>query len=447
MAQDLSLAGREPSRISSAWLWSFSAHSLTLACGVVTGILAARLLLPEGRGVLAAITFWPGLLWSIALLSLREAVVYRIAQSKHERATIIASGLYLTLALATVTAASTVLVLPYLLGMERQAFWVIAQVYAITIIPINSLVGTLRGIDQGELRLFRYNLWGLIPSLVHVAGLLALWALDRVSVATALAAFWAGHCLCALALLAFRAGDLRARPAWLELRRLLALNLRFHSTNLASLLSTHIDRLAVMLFWDDAAVGLYVVAMTWASAGLSTVTGSFRTVLFPHLSAETDPQRQHALLKRGLRYASCLLTLGTLALAALTSWLLPLLFGASFRGSVPVALALLGAYLPLALRQIAGQSLRGLGRARPGTISELGAIIIFLAGAWPLAQAFGLAGIGLALLLGNVAALAYLAGHLKQRFDVPLAAWWPFSFSTLGELTRLGIERLAWTRP
>ena len=434
-------------QITNAWLWSFTTHGLTLACGVITGILAARLLLPEGRGALAAIMFWPGLFWSIGLLSLREAVVHRIAQSKDERPTIIASGLHLTLALAAVTAASTVLLLPYLLGAERQAFWLIAQIYAVTIIPITSLIGTLRGIDQGELRLFRYNLWGLIAPLVHLSGLLALWALGRVSVVTALAAFWTGHCLCALALLAFRARVLCARPSWLELQRLLGLNLRFHSTSLASLLGAHIDRLAVMLFWDDVAVGLYVVALTWASAGLNTVTISFRTVLFPHLSAEPDTQRQHALLERGLRYASCLLTMGTLALAALTSWLLPLLFGASFGGSVPVALALLAAYLPLALRQIAAQSLRGLGRARPGTIAELGAIVVFFVGVWPLAQALGLLGVGLALFLGNLAALAYLVDHLKRHFDVPAAAWWPFHLSTLVELLRLGMERLAWARP
>jgi O-antigen/teichoic acid export membrane protein len=429
--------------ISKAWLWTFGVSSLNLACGVVTGILAARFLLPEGRGVLAAITFWPGLIWSLAMLGLRDAVAHRIAQSTSPTATVVASGFYVTLGLAALTAAVTALALPFLLGEARRPFWLAAEIYAVTFIPLSSLVATLRAIDQGELRFARYNLWGLSSALVYLCGLLTIWALDLISVTTALAAFWLGTALTALALLASRARQLRARPSRAESAHLFRLGASFQTTNLAFLLGTQIDRLTVILFWGDAAVGLYVVALTWAFAGLNTITFSFRTVLFPHLAAEADAGRRRALLADGIRYASCLLTFATLALASVTGWLLPLLFGTSFAGAVPVALALLAAFWPLALRQVAIQSLRGLGQVRPGTIAESIAILVFVACVWPLGQGLGLLGVALGVLLGNLASLAYLMHHLRRQFAIAPRAWWGFNPATVREIVRIGLGRLA----
>lgn len=429
--------------ISTAWLWTFGASGLNLACGIVTGILAARFLLPEGRGVLAAITFWPGLFWSLGMFSVRDAVAQRIARSAPPDATLIASCLYLTLGMATLTAAGAGLALPYLLGEARRPFWLAAELYALSIIPLTSLAATLRAVDQGELRFVRYNFWGLSSSLIHLCGLVTLWALDLITVETALAAMWLGTGVTTLALLLCRARDLGGRPSRAEFNGLLRTTASFHSANLIFLLGSRVDRGVVMLFWGDAAVGLYVVALTWASAGLNTITFSFRTVLFPHLAGEANAARRRVLLANSIRYASCLLTMGTLALASLTSWLLPLLFGASFEEAVPVALALLAGGWPLALRQIAIHGLRGLGQVRPGTVAESIAILVFVACVWPLGHGLGLLGVALALLLGNLASLAYLMNHLWHRFGIAPRAWWGFELTTVREIVRIGVKRLA----
>jgi hypothetical protein len=40
-----------------AWLGTFAASSFMLVCNIVTGILVARFLLPEGRGASAVMLF------------------------------------------------------------------------------------------------------------------------------------------------------------------------------------------------------------------------------------------------------------------------------------------------------------------------------------------------------------------------------------------------------
>lgn len=429
-------------RVAAVWLGTFATNGLKLFCGIATGIVVARLLQADGRGLLAVLQFWPGLMWSIGMLSVTEAASHRIARSGPERETVAASALWVTMALALGTTIVAATLLPFLLGPERRQVWAIALLYAVTIIPLNSLMSTLRGLYQGELRFARYNIWGLISPLVHLSGLLTLWALDLVSVTNALAAFWLGTFVAAISLLSCRWRDVIGRPSWREIRRLLGVTARFHGTNLAFLLASQMDRLAVILFWGDAPIGLYTVALTWASSGLNTITMSFRTVMFPHLSAQTDGGRGRALLAGGLRYASCLLALGTLALATITWWLLPLLFGATFRDSVPVALVLLAANYPSALRQIVTQSLRGFGRARPGTISELATIVAFGLGVWPLTHAFGLLGVAIALLLANLASLGYLIYYLKCQLGLRLGDWWGLTPGTMVQMLQILTRQL-----
>lgn len=435
------------STITGAWLGTTATNGVTLAIGMCTGILAARLLLPEGRGALAALMFWPGLFWSIGLLSFGDAVAYRISKSDdRDQPTVTVTALCVALALAAVVGALTTVLLPRLLGAERQAFWQVGQLFALTYIPLLTVAKIMVAVELGRLRFGRYNLLRMLPPLVYLGGLIVLWATGSMGVSTAVAAFWLGTLVAVIVRTVVRAHDLLAWPSRAEGRRLLDLSLPFQGTNLAFLLGTHLDRLILMTFWDDAAIGLYVVASSMATLG--GLTMSFQTVLLPHIAAEARPERQRALLARGLRYACLLLVVATLGLILLTPWLLPMLFGAGFAGAVPVALILLGAGLPLALRQIIVRSLRGFGEARPGTIAEVVGIVAFLACAWPLIRAFDLLGVGAALLIANLAALAYLAHYLRRRFSLAPQEWWGLDLRTSREVAALGLEqvRSLWER-
>jgi enterobacterial common antigen flippase len=65
------------SNLSGAWLGTVVASGAILLSGLATGVLTARLLEPQGRGVLAAVLFWPHLITSLGLLSLPSAMIFR----------------------------------------------------------------------------------------------------------------------------------------------------------------------------------------------------------------------------------------------------------------------------------------------------------------------------------------------------------------------------------
>jgi O-antigen/teichoic acid export membrane protein len=211
---------------------------------------------------------------------------------------------------------------------------------------------------------------------------------------------------------------LGARPALSEARRLLAFGGRLHGAALLAALLAAADRFVVVTFWDDASLGLYVVAVTLATAGLSLVTGAFNVLLLPRLALARGLAAQRRIMGETLRYVSLLLTVGTAVLLLLCPWLLPFLFGAAYAGATGLCLVLLLAYLPLALRQVIIHGLCGTGDWRPRILAEVLALGAFAALVWPLARLLGLLGIPTALLVADVVSLAYLLAFLRRRLQL-----------------------------
>ena len=419
-------------RLSGAWLGTSATNAAILLFGLATGVLSARLLAPEGRGALAAVLFWPHLITALGGLSLPAAMVFRRGRPDADRVALAATGAWLALGLSFIGALVGYLAVPFLL--RDSAAGTLAQAYLLAFLPFNFLALALLALDQGDMRFGRYNLTRLLPSGVYLVGLLVLWALDAVSVTSLVWASWLGTALTAIVRLYHSPDALRARPSLSEARRLIAFGVRLHGAALIAVLLAAADRLVVITLWDDVSLGLYVVALTLATAGLNVVTGAFAVLLLPRLAEAKDPEAQRRIMGQTLRSATLLLTAGTAALLLSCPWLLPLLFGHAYAGAVGICLVLLVAYVPTALRQIIIQGLTGTGDWRPRILAQGVALVTFAAVVWPLAQMLGLLGIPTGLLIANSAALAYLLVFLRRRLALSFRDCWGLRPTTVKSL-------------
>jgi enterobacterial common antigen flippase len=424
----------EPSsaRLSSAWLGTVATNATILLCGLATGVLTARLLAPEGRGALAAVLFWPHLITSLGLLSLPTAMIFRQGQPDADRAAVAATGAWLALGLSVIGAGVGYLLLPLLL--RQSSAGPLAQLYLLSFVPFNFLALALLALDQADMRFARYNLVRLLPSGVYLFGLLVLCALDAVSVASFVWANCLGTAVTAVVRLCHTRDVLRARPSLAEARRLVAFGARLHGAVLLAVLLAGADRFVVITFWDDASLGLYVVAWTLATAGLNVVTGAFNTLLLPRLADARDAAAQRRIMGQTLRYVSLLLTAGTTALLLLSPWLLPFLFGDAYAGAIGICLVLLVAYLPMALCQVIIHGLSGTGDWRPRILAQGLALAAFAALVWPLGGMLGLPGIPTALLIADSLVLAYLLVFLRRQLALPSRECWGLSPTTVRAL-------------
>ena len=148
-------------------------------------------------------------------------MIFRHGRPEVDRAAVAATAVWLALGLSALGAFLGWLLLPFL--MRGSSAGSLAQLYLLAFVPFNFLALALLALDQGEMRFARYNLLRLLPPGVYLAGLLVLWGLDAVSVASFVWASWLGTALTAIVRLLQSRDAVRARPSLSEARRLLAL--------------------------------------------------------------------------------------------------------------------------------------------------------------------------------------------------------------------------------
>ena len=418
--------------VERTWFSALVVNAATLGCGVLTGIVAARILAPEGRGALSAVLFWPQVFLTVGLCSLQEAVTYHVSQETSKRDSLYSTALWVALGLAAVTCAVGYPLLPHLLKQENMAWLPTVRIYLLLYVPIGFISISLLGVELGKLQFKRFNLYQLVNPLIYLSVLLALWPIHAVTIANVIWASLAGTvAVTVLLLFQLRKAAFR-RPSRSEARRILRTAWSFHATALLVLVTTQVDRFVAIILLDNRSVGLYVAALAIASAGIGIISASFHTLMFPSV-ARREKDAQGDYLAKGLRYAMFLIVACSLLLAASVPIVLPLLFGPDFRAAVVPGVLLVVAYVPLALRQIIVRTLRGIGDAKAGAAAESISIAVFLALSWPLTLRWQLNGLSVALLVGNCAALAYLTWHLSERLGIPPKRWWGLDIGTLTE--------------
>jgi O-antigen/teichoic acid export membrane protein len=418
--------------VERTWFGAFIVNAATLGCGVLTGIVAARILAPEGRGALAAVLFWPQLFLTIGLCSLQEAVTYHVSQDASKRESLYSTALCVALALAAVTCVVGYPLLPHLLKQENMVWLPTVRIYLLLYVPIGFLSISLLGVELGKLQFRRFNLYQLVNPLTYLSVLLLLWWVHAVNIANVIWASLAGTVSVTVLLLFHLRKAAFRRPILSEAHRILRTAWSFHATALLVLVTTQVDRFVAITMLDNRSVGLYVAALAMASAGIGIISTSFHTLMFPSI-ARREKEAQRDYLAKGLRYAMFLIVTCSLLLAASIPIALPLLFGPDFRAAVVPGVLLVVAYVPLALRQIIIRTLRGIGDAKAGTAAESISIAVFLALSWPLTLRWQLNGLSVALLVGNCAALSYLTWYLSERLGISPKRWWGLDVETLIE--------------
>lgn len=405
-----------------AWTSTFCANVAIFLCGGCTGILAARSLLPEGRGQLAAIIFWPQIIAAFGILGLPEAVTWRATHVSCSSRTV-STAISLSLTLALITSAVGYVVLPALLGPARNQLVPLGRLILLLFIPVNFLALVLMAVDHGLLNFARYNVVRSIVPAVIVLTYGSFAIMHKVTVKNLALAHIGGTVAGAFIMAVVFSRTIWGRPAWAEAGVLLNRAVLFHATVIMGIVASQVDRLAVFHWWDNVEAGHYTVAFTYAASGLGIVTNTFHTVMFPKIGRLSTAAEQGAYLSRSLGYATVLLVGATAPLLIFSSWLIPFLFGREFDKAIIPSAVLCVAYIPLALRQVIIRSLRGLGIAAPGTVAEGLASVSFLLACLPLGRVWGISGVAAALLLTNGLALAYLGLYLRRSLEISPQQW------------------------
>lgn len=400
---------------------SFVVTGLMQVLNIATGLLAARLLLPEGRGELAAVMLWPGLIAELGHIGLFDALLYRAATRAAPPRELFASIMTLAAGLTVALVAVGLVVIPVVFAGYSAGIQALALVNLVAFLPVYHAALFINGMFQGHLRLMLWNLHRAIVPVGYLAGIAGLWLTHGASVDSFVAANIFGQSVAivvGLALLA-RLGWLGGRPRLDLMRGFVAYGAKVHVGEMMYSLRSRLDQALVSLWLPAAELGMYVVALTVANGPLILAT-TIGNVAFPKISQQATHEGKALVFGRYLRLSIALSSGTILALGAVLPWILPLLFGESFRPAVPVAAILLSGLLPLAARIMCQQALKSWDRPLVIWRAELVGLIAAGAALALLIPTFGIIGAAWSVVASQIASAGVMGWSLHRGLGLNL---------------------------
>jgi O-antigen/teichoic acid export membrane protein len=326
-----------------AGIVTYAFASLTLVANLVTGIVVARALGPEGRGVTIALSTVAQLAGFVFAMGAAQSLSYYIARRPADAPSLLTTWTLMLLPFAAVAIAITELLLPTIFASEPEAVeigrWFMFIIVLVVGLELNY------GLLLGTHDYFAYNALRFAPTALAAASLIALWALDELTVRSALIAPNVAYLL---ALLVGMGRSVRrigiGPPAWRLGLTSLWYGVRGQGATVASNVTARLDVAMLPAYVSSASVGLYSVA-TNVSLIVYQLSNTFAGLVLPAAAAG---ERERGRLKVvGSLWAS-LAVAGVLAavLGLLAAPLLELVYGSDFRDAAePLVLLLPGAVL------------------------------------------------------------------------------------------------------
>jgi O-antigen/teichoic acid export membrane protein len=172
---------------------------------------------------------------------------------------------------------------------------------------------------------------------------------------------------------------------------------------------SQIDRALVGRMAGAASLGLYAFAARLASLPSTAAYKAVLGVGFPMFARlQSEPERLRAATLRAVGLMTLLAAPISAGLCVVAADMVPLVFGARWEGMIPALRILSAAGTFMALYQLLGAILRGIGlpdRSARGAFVLLAVMVVFL---YPAIRIAGIAGASWTMLLGYSAAAAIM---------------------------------------
>jgi len=378
--------------IRSRILAPFTFDALIIATNLVTGVIVARALGPDGRGEIAAILVLVFTATWLFSLGSTEAIGFRQSRSPEDAPELIGLWLAVAVAMSAVAILIAELVLPTLFSAQSSEAIALARIY-VPVILFSLIVTVFNGVLLGDQDFFAYNVFRTIGPAIIAVGYAGCLITDSFSVETALIANAAGFFVASIAMMvrSLRRHGI-ASPRRALVKSSLWYGIRAHGGSIAGFVNARLDLLVLPAFLAAASIGQYSVATNVTSL-IGTLTGTIAIFAMPvaarleSASARVVVRTLYATLGIGVAIA--------IFLAIVAGFAVPLIYGSEFEEAVtPMRIMLPGEVLDAASVVLwagllaANRPFLSTIAAGPGAILTIVGLILFLDSGGIIAAAF-----------------------------------------------------------
>tara|TARA_R110000868_G_scaffold32036_8_gene116941 strand:+ start:5219 stop:6517 length:1299 start_codon:yes stop_codon:yes gene_type:complete len=405
---------------------SFLAAGGIQIANFATGILAARILLPEGRGELTILLLWPVLIADLGSISLNTSTNFHMARKSHSPKEIFAgTGLLLTILWPLLVGAFLVLS-PYIYSGQRSEVLEMSAICS-AFIPLYLYALNMMAMFQGDQNYGVYNALRALVNLGYLGLAILLLVFWNASLSAFIYAYLAAHLgLLGITLwLVTRNGWLSFRPSIAAIRSLATYGVRAHVAIVLEIANRRLDQLIISLAMAATDLGLYVVAMTIEGPLFLAVT-TMELLLFPKIAQQTQEGGRQEVLGRYFRAALVLVVPATAVFIVFAPWLIGIVFGNAYLPATDAARVLALSGIAYTLKVMLTTYMRASNRMRIVTKCEglgIAVTVIALAVLLPL---FGLVGAAIAQVLAFTIPALFLAFLVSRETGLSIVGLFRF---------------------
>jgi enterobacterial common antigen flippase len=390
-----------------------------LVIHISTGVITARFLGPEGRGIQASIIIWPQFISNMMTLGLPSSLTYNLKRHRRDRSALFMAVLLLATILGAIATLIGIIFVPYWLTQYSAKVIQTAQWLMLfaPLILLNFIF--MAALEAEEEFTIANQLRYLIP-LFTIVSLFILVGLDRLTPFTAGASYLIPYLPVTIWSLTYLGK--KFQPNFQRIKqavyRLINYGIRSYGVDLLGVISVYLGQALVVGLLTAKTMGMYTVAFS-ISRMLDIMQGAIIVVLLPKTAARPT-EEVVAVTTQAARISLAITFLGAAIGMIYAPLALKLLYGSEFMEGSWVLRILLIEVVLHSTTGILAQAFMALGR--PGIVTILQCLGLGLS--WPLMlwliPQYGMEGAGVALLLASIVRLIFILGCYPLILKVKL---------------------------
>lgn len=368
-------------------------------CTVLQGILLARFLGPIGRGEFAAVILWPSMFAGIGILGTNMAIA-RYAGKGDEVGKLVRTAILVGFITGILTALLCGILMPKLIPNNKHEL-LPAAYFFLLFIPLNHIGLNLMGVDHGRGDFIGLNISRAIMYPIFFIGLIICWVFAEEKIFWVVGALLVANAGVVLFRLLMKSNNIFSlSTSIIEVKSLFKTSLPFMLVSVISVFYAQIDKALLIWLSSPKEIGWYVAAFA-AAGSVNMLSSALGIVQFSAASRATHGKGFEHLASL-LRRCAILSIIAGGFLFSLLPQLIPLVYGASFNGAIPIAQILLPGMILAGLGEIVNQALCGQGKPLLGIFSRVfGLLVMSLSGLW-FYKIIGSQGIAFAFFLSEL---------------------------------------------
>lgn len=356
----------------NSFIGTFFSNFFIQGLTLVQGLLLARLLGPEGRGIFTAAIMWPNIIAGLGLLGSNIGIARISAKIDGDKGNLKRGALVFGVLTSLTTMVIGFFLFDFIITDDNLLF------YSRCFLPfvfLNHITLVLLAIDLGDGNFKNFNLSRIILNPVYLSFLLIFFLIDFNDIFYFLMALLIANFSVVLyrLFLSFRFTNIFGKLYSLKL--IFQNSFRFGLASMIDPIIQWADKVLLLFILGAENLGIYMVSLA-ASSIATSITNSTASISFSKSSKNESKGSSVFIFFFKISFSLWFL-IGSVVIVFL-DFLVPFLFGESFNDSILPAKILILASALMGLSKLIDETIKGLGFAFYGVYARVIAFLMLL---------------------------------------------------------------------